>query len=303
MQLDLNLLTALDALLEEGSVTAAAARLHVSVPAMSRTLGRLRRATGDQVLVRSGRGLTPTPYALAVRGEVHELLAQARQVLTPPRDVDPATLDRVFTLQVHDAIATAVSPALIAAVGTSAPGVRLRFVGEPTTDTGDLRQGRVDLEVGAGASPLPEIVSRTVGHDRLAVIGRSGHPVLRDGGPTVADYAAARHLTVSRRGRLTDTVDAALAGQGLRREVVAAAPTSAVALAIAARSDLLVAGPERMCAPMIEALGLQTRPMPLALDPVPVTCSWHQRYAGDPAHAWLRGHVLRLLAEVTDPGR
>jgi DNA-binding transcriptional LysR family regulator len=300
MQLDLNLLTALDALLEEGSVTGAAARLHVSVPAMSRTLGRLRRATGDQVLVRSGRGLTPTPYALAVRSEVHALLGQAQTLLTPPREVDPATLDRTFALRVHDAIATAVSPALIAAVAAQAPGVRLRFLGESVTDTDDLRQGRVDLEVGAGASALPEIVSRTVGHDRLVVIGRAGHPVLeRDPGPTVAEYAAARHLTVSRRGRLHDAVDVALAGQGLSREVAAAAPTSAVALAVAARSDLLVAGPERMCAPMVAALGLRTRPVPLDLDPVPVTCSWHQRYAGDPAHTWLREHLLRLLTEVT----
>ncbi len=79
MQLDLNLLTALDALLEEGSVTDAAARLHVSAPAMS----RIRRATGDQILVRTGRTMTPTPRALALRATVHDLVQQAQSVLSP----------------------------------------------------------------------------------------------------------------------------------------------------------------------------------------------------------------------------
>lgn len=78
MQLDLNLLAALDALLEEGSVAGAAARLHVTAPAMSRSLGRIRRTTGDQILVRTGRTMTPTPYALAVREQVHELLQQVQ---------------------------------------------------------------------------------------------------------------------------------------------------------------------------------------------------------------------------------
>lgn len=78
MQLDLNLLAALDALLEEGSVAGAAARLHVTAPAMSRSLGRIRRTTGDQILVRTGRTMTPTPYAIAVRQQVHELLHEVQ---------------------------------------------------------------------------------------------------------------------------------------------------------------------------------------------------------------------------------
>src|SRR4051812_25513646 len=148
MQLDLNLLVALDALLEEGSVMGAAERLHLSSPAVSRTLGRLRRLTGDDILVRTGRTMVPTPYATAVHEEVRRLVRQAQDVLMPSRELDLAALDRTFTLQCHDALATALTPALLDRIGEQAPGVTLRVLVESSVDTDDLRRGRVDLELG-----------------------------------------------------------------------------------------------------------------------------------------------------------
>src|ERR1700689_83586 len=152
MKVDLNLLGALDALLEEGSVSGAADRLHLSAPAMSRTLTRIRHATGDQILVRTGRTMTPTPYALRVRERVHGLVIEAQSVLTPERELALDTLARTFTLQAHDAIASALGPELLAAVRAQAPGVKLRFLSEGVVDTLDLRHGIVDLELGASPS-------------------------------------------------------------------------------------------------------------------------------------------------------
>lgn len=304
MHLDLNLLTALDALLEEGGVTAAADRLHLSAPAMSRTLGRLRRTTGDQVLVRTGRTMTPTPYALAVREQVHALVAQAAVVLTPDRDLDLATLDRVFTLRVHDAIATVVGPALVDGIRVRAPGVRLRLLGEAAGDTDDLRHGRVDVEIGSGGPRVPEICVQVVASDRLVAVVRPGHPLA--GTPlTLAGYAGALHAIVSRRGRLRDPVDDVLAVHGLHRRVVASLPTTTAGLCTARHSEVVVTGPDRMCRPLIDALGLLTLTLPLDLAPVPVEQAWHQRYTTDPAHAWLReqirGVVHDALGDTTDP--
>ncbi|WP_442815044.1 MULTISPECIES: LysR family transcriptional regulator [unclassified Streptomyces] len=95
-QLDLNLLAVLDTLLEEGSVMGAAERLHLSSPAVSRTLGRLRAVTGDDILVRTGHSMVPTPYAASVREDVHRLVGEAREVLSPVRELDPAELDRTW---------------------------------------------------------------------------------------------------------------------------------------------------------------------------------------------------------------
>lgn len=301
MQLDLNLLTALDALLEEGSVAGAAERLHLSQPAMSRTLGRIRRVTGDRILVRTGRTMTPTPYALAVRAEVHDLVQRTHAVLAPERDLDLGTLERTFTLRFHDAVTIAIGPGLLAAVRAQAPGVGLRFLAEASTDTNELRHGRVDLEVGSAEPALPEIRSETVGHDRLVVAVRPDHPCAH-GELTVERYARAHHVTVSRRGRLRDPIDDALEARGVRRRVVAAAPTSTAALQFVSQSDIVVAVPERMCGPTVRALGLRTLPVPLDLPSVPGVQAWHQRYDGDRAHAWLRGQVREVLQTVFRPG-
>src|ERR1700759_4843186 len=217
---DLNLLVALNALLEEGSVGGAADRLNLSQPAMSRTLARIRRATGDQILVRSGRGMLPTPYAEEVRSHVRALVEQARGVLSPVREVDPAVLERTFTLRCHDAVIDAAGPAITAAGRAAGPGVRLRFLAEAAGDTDDLRAGRVDLEIHAwsGSAARPDLRSEVVGAGTLVVAMRAGHPIATGartgtgsgtgtGTLTPEAYAAAEHVVVSRRGRLRDQVD------------------------------------------------------------------------------------------------
>lgn len=294
MHLDLNLLVALDALLEEGSVAAAAERLYLSQPAMSRTLGRIRRTTGDQILVRTGRTMTPTPYALAVQAEVHTLVQQARVVLSPERELDLISLERTFTLQYNDAVTTALGPSLLATVQAQAPGVQLRFSAEARTDTNDLRQGRVDLELGSAEPALPDLRFETLGYDQLVVACRADHPYVH-GEPTLEGFVRAPYLIVSRRGRLHDPIDAALEARGQRRRVVGVVPTSTAALHFIGQSDLLVTVPAALSLSVVQALGLQTAPIPLDLAPVPLIQTWHGRYDGDPAHMWLRGQVRELL--------
>ncbi|WP_128381762.1 LysR family transcriptional regulator [Streptomyces cavernae] len=296
MQVDLNLLTVLDALLEEGSVMGAADRLHLSSPAVSRTLGRLRAVTGDDILVRTGHSMTPTPYALAVREDVHRLVRQAHEVLSPTRELNLAELDRTFTIQCHDALATSLGPVLVGRIQEQAPGVQLRVLAEHSADTDDLRQGRVDMELGGDRPSLPEFRSETLGHDPLVVAMRPTHPCAD--GLDLRSYAAQPHVLVSRRGRLTAPIDDVLAAEGLRRRVVAAVATLAMALQIAGRSDVLVTSTEILSRPLIEVFGLIIRPLPVESLPAVINCNWHQRYDSDPAHAWLRDQVRASLSEI-----
>ncbi|MER7673230.1 LysR family transcriptional regulator [Kitasatospora sp. NPDC096128] len=288
MQLDLNLLAALDALLEEGSVAGAAARLHVTAPAMSRSLGRIRHTTGDQILVRTGRTMTPTPYAIAVREQVHALLHQVQGVLAPSRELDLATLERTFTLRWHDSLVALSGPALLAAVRAQAPGVRLRFIAESSTDTPELRRGEVDLEANANPPGAPDIRAEKVGETPLVIAVRPEHPFTGAQAVTAEQYAAAEHVTVSRRGNLGNHLDDALARLGLTRRVVATVPTEAAALAFARESDLVVSVPEATTRSAVTDLGLVVLPLPLQLPSAPVYLSWHQRYDTDHAHTWLR---------------
>ncbi|BCJ49957.1 LysR family transcriptional regulator [Actinoplanes sp. NBRC 14428] len=296
MHLDLNLLIALDALLEEGSVMGAAERLHLSSPAVSRTLGRLRKLTGDDILVRTGRTMMPTPYATAIREDVHRLVRQAHDVLVPSRELHLDELDRTFTLQCHDLLATALAPLLLGRIMERAPRASLRILAENATDTDDLRRGRVDLELGEGRPSLPEFRSENLGHDPLVVAMRRGHPCAE--GLHLASYAAQPHVHVSRRGRLTAPVDEVLAAEGLRRRVVAAVATGTMALHVASRSDVLVTTTAVISRPLLDAFGLITRPAPVEFPAAAINASWHQRYDSDTAHAWLREQVRAAVADL-----
>ena len=300
VHVDLNLLIALDALLEENSVAAAADRLHLSPPAMSRTLSRIRRATGDDILVRSGRSMIPTPRALELREETRELVRRGIAVLTPPRTLDLDALDRVFTVRSHDALACALAAPLTAATA-AAPGVQIKLLAEPSADVADLARGHTDLEIGATGPSRPEIAAEIIGTDHMVAVFRAGHP-LADGELTAERLAAAGHVTVSRRGRLHGPVDDALAERGLTRRVVASLPTSSAALDLAARTDLVTTVAEQVCRPVWTRLGLLARPFPFAVPPVPVILTWHHRNDTDPAHRWLRARVSSALRAILDAG-
>jgi DNA-binding transcriptional LysR family regulator len=295
VHVDLNLLVALDALLEENSVAAAAERLNLSAPAMSRTLARIRRATGDDILVRSGRSMMPTARALELRDEARELVRRASAVLTPARGLDLTGLERHFAVRGHDALLGALAPPLLARIPSVAPQVTVSLLGETDTDRPDLLRGHVDLELGSSVPERPEISHEVLATDRMVLALRRGHPMARRK-MTLERLAELAHVTISRRGRVYGVLDEALAARGLKRRVLASLPTSAAALDVVAGSDAVVVVAERVCRPLAERLGVLTRAVPIDLPPVDVVMTWHHRHDRDPAHEWLRGQVREALA-------
>ncbi|MFI5683594.1 LysR family transcriptional regulator [Streptomyces sp. NPDC051636] len=294
--IDLNLLVALDVLLEEQSVQGAARRLHLSEPAMSRTLGRVRKALGDPVLVRAGRRMVPTPHALAVRAEVSAVVERARALFAPGRATDLRTVSRTFTIICHDVIAAAHGAALFARAAEEAPGIRIRFLTESHVDAPFLRQGTADLEVGVVDTTAPEVHVESLCEDRMVGVVRAGHPLLA-GELTPERFATeADHLIVSRRGKLHGPVDAALAELGLTRRVVGTVGTFPASLFVLRDTDLagLVSS---WSLPLASALGLVAFEVPLPLPALRLGLAWHPRHDADPAHAWLRGCVRDLVAQ------
>ena len=292
---DLNLLVTLNVLLAEGNVARAAQRLRLSPSAMSRALARLRKTTGDPLLVSAGRGLVPTPRALELRERVGQLVDNAEAVLRPAERLDLRQLVRTFTLRTSDGFVENFAPALIARAGEEAPGVRLRFVQKLDQDSAQLRDGSVDLETGViHETTGPEVRTRALFRDRFIGAVRPAHP-LSQGEITPARYAAGRHVLVSRRGLARGLVDEALAPLGLEREIITIVSGFSAALTVARASDLIATVPERHTTNL--RVGMHSFPLPIPMPEMTVSMLWHPRMEADPAHRWLRECVAGVCAE------
>ena len=297
---DLNLLTSLDVLLSERSVTKAARRLSLSPSAMSRTLSRLRVATGDQLLVQAGRTLVPTPYAERLAEQVHELARNARAVLQPVSStLNVSKLERTFTIRANDGFVDQVGASLMAAITQAAPNVRIRFVSKPDKDAQPLREGMIDLEIGVIGTAAPELKTRLLFHDRFVGICRTGHPLLEKPGVTAKRYAGYQHVVVSRKRQFFDPVDDALGQLGLRRTIVMVVPTYANAMQIVHHSDLLGLIPQSCLGNALTSgyaisAGLQHFDLPARTPQIKISAIWHPRLHADPAHRWLRDTILSV---------
>ncbi|MER5636192.1 LysR family transcriptional regulator [Kitasatospora sp. NPDC002227] len=301
--IDLNLLVALDVLLDESSVTAAADRLGLSAPAMSRTLARIRTAFADPILVRSGRTMVATPRAEAVHPEVKALLDRSRALFAEGRPLDPARLERTFTVISNDLLSPALATGLLPRLREQAPRVTVVLLSEGHhPDDLVLRDGRADLEVRVITAPAPETRVEPLLTDAMVAVVRRGHPLTR--APlTPAALAGAPHVITSRRGRLRGPLDEALAGAGLKRRVVATMPTFAAALQLVATTDLVSQVPDLTGRPLTSALGLTTLPIPLPLPPIEIAMAWHPRHDNDPAQRWFRAQVRSALDLRNQAGR
>jgi len=283
---DLNLLITLDVLLAEGSVARAGQRLRLSSSAMSRALARLREATGDPLLVRAGRGLVPTPRAIELREQVHQLVQDAEAVLRPSKKLNLQQLVRTFTLRTSEGFVENFGPSLIARVSQEAPGVRLCFVLKPDKDSAPLRDGIIDLETGVVAKTIgPEVRAQALFRDHFVGVVRSGHP-LSKGRITPARYASCGHIAVSRQGLEMGAIDEALEPLGLERKIVTTVGGFSTALALARASDFIATVPERHTGVLRE--DMHSFPLPVATPEFTVSLLWHPRMDADPAHRWLR---------------
>lgn len=265
---------------------------------MSRALARLRIVTGDQLLVRAGRGLVPTPRAGEIREKVHILVEDANALLRPADQLDLTGLKRTFTLRTSDGFAETFGPALIRKVHEEAPGVQLRFVRKLDKDSDGLRDGTLDLETGVVGDDIgPEIRARALFTDRYVGVVHEHHPLARTS-VTPADYVAWSHVVAWRQGLDLGQVDTLLTELGLSRGIMTTVDGFSAALALARGSDLIATVPEKHTTGLRR--GMHSFAIPLPLRDFTISLLWHPRLDGDPAHRWLRKKVDEALALGAD---
>ncbi|WP_433768159.1 LysR family transcriptional regulator [Pseudomonas putida] len=299
MQLpDMNLLIALDALLDEGSVVGAARRMNLSPAAMSRTLTRIREAIGDPILVRAGRGLVPTPKALELRDQVRDLVEQAEQLFHSARVVDLSSLRRRFSIRANDFFVGIYGGKLFDTLQRQAPHCELRFAPEGDGDDEALREGRIDLSVSNNRPLMPEVKVQNLFSTQFVGLVREDHPLL-DEEITAERFARYSHISMSRRGIARGPIDTALNALGLERHVALIAPSFHAAMFALPDTDLILPVPRETLL-SVRRLGMKLRSftLPIPLPTVVLSQAWHPRFDNDPAHRWLRETLKRCCEET-----
>lgn len=296
---DLNLLIALDILLDESSVTKAAERLHLSPPAMSRALAKIRELIGDPVLVRSGRNLVPTPRALELHESVKALVERAQQVFTPADPVDPSKLNRTFYVRTNDFSFGEIVRKLNVALQVQAPNCSLCIVPEGIMDDHALAEGRIDLYVSRRRDFSPNTKLQQLFFANFVGIAREDHPIFKNE-ITPESFAKYSQISISRRGRARGPIDQQLQTLGLTRHVSFVSPSLLASLFYLVNTDLILPTFPKHLVPMIQGMGLKlkTFELPVPVDAVEIVQAWHPRLDSDPGHQWFRRLVKDVSAEI-----
>ncbi len=289
---DLNLLVALDLLLDARSVRGAARRAHVTPSAMSHTLGRLRALLEDELLVRAGRDMVLTPRAEALIVPLRAVLSGARRLLEAPGRLDPASLRRPFRLVCTDHVSTVLLPQVEARLRAQAPGVDLYLCPLQSDTMEDLRNGAVDAAIGVFPEAPPELRQRRLFDDGFVTVARSGHPRLAGSKLSLDAFLAEDHLLVAPRGTPSGTIDGLLAEAGLRRRVARTVPHFLAAIWHVTESDLLLTISRRLVTATAHRLPLLRWPTPLPVEDYTLHLAWHPRLDASPEDAWLRGVLV-----------
>lgn len=294
MQLDLNLLTVFDAVMTERHVTHAAERLHMTQPAVSNALRRLREQIGDELFVKVPKGVRPTARAEAIWPTIREALARIHETITPTGFV-PTTFTGTATMALTDYAASLLLPRLAGVVENEAPGLNLRMVPNiHVHSSAAIERGEIDLALGVFGSTGPGLYVETVLEERYVCIMRRGHPLSR-GRLTAKKLARATHLLVTPSGEATGLVDRVLAEQGSTRRVGFTVNQFLLAPRIIAESNMVAILAERAVALSGVSERLHVVPVPLPLPGVRIQMLWHQRTARDLAHTWLRTRIAALF--------
>ncbi|WP_177330938.1 LysR substrate-binding domain-containing protein [Pseudomonas sp. RIT-PI-r] len=284
-RIDLNLLVILDALLSEQHVTRAAERLHLSQPAVSHALARLRDLLGDPLLVRAGATLVPTARALELVAPLTEALAQVQSLLAP-NTFDPASTRRTFRVAMSDYGAAIILPGLIRTLRREAPGIDLQI-------SHASREGMLegvlngDIDVAAGVFPeMPNELRNSVLFEERYVCLLDRQTLPANGVLDLPSYLSRPHVLLEMRGSGTPEIERALTSLRERRRVAISLPHWSVAPQFISGTDLILTVSSRSVRE-IDQRELIVVPPPFEIAPFTFVLAWHKRRGGDQALNWL----------------
>jgi LysR family transcriptional regulator, mexEF-oprN operon transcriptional activator len=294
---DLNLFLAFDAMMLERNVTRAAKRLRVQQPAMSHSLSVLRVLFQDELFVRSGQRMEPTPYALELATPVRKILSQAQETLSFRVRFDPLSEKRTFRVALSAHLEAFVLPELLIDLKDAAPGVRLSVREATRRNIADLLDGGL-AEIGAGYFDSKQ---NWIGGEKLfdeTYVCCFNEELLKlKGCPTREQYFKLPHAMVSTKENPLGCLDRAFSAFEERPNVIVSVPHFFSAAEMASRTPLLTTLPNIVASRYASKFGLRICSLPIALGSFPVSMVWHSRLERDEGIRWLRDRLRSTVCK------
>jgi DNA-binding transcriptional LysR family regulator len=290
-QIDLNLFIVFDTLYTERSVTRAAERLHITQPAVSNALRRLRDLFSDSLFTRSPQGMTPTPVAENVAGGIRDSLRLLQSSIAGIGKFDPAASQRNFVISLSDMAQTLLLPSLVDGISQQAPGVTLECVNVARSDVElELGSGRIDLALDVPNPTARQLHQQHLMRDRYVCALPGTHPFAGKA-LTLEDYLGCKHIHLSGRRRGLGHVDIALGRLGLKRRIYLWLRDYMTATTILQDGDFALTLPHRLA----RHYGLTTVELPFVVEALDWRLFWHRSADEEPSNRWLRERVTELF--------
>lgn len=295
--MDLNLLVVFNELCKHGRVSAVAQNLGISQPGVSNALGRLRKLLGDELFLRTSRGMVPTPYAEALAQPIADALAALHGTLNARASFDPARSERAFVIGVNDVGETYFLPRLMRALDDAAPGVTIRTVRTTSIDVKDeMERGRIDLAMGFLPGLKHGFFQRRLFRQPYVCIFREDHPLVRTG-VSARQFRAAEHVAIVSEGTGHGVVDQVIEQAGIRRRLRLTVPHFMAVGPVLQATDMIAVVPRRFADCACKPFGLATAPCPVKIPESVINVFWHARNHREPANQWLRQVVVEQFAD------
>jgi DNA-binding transcriptional LysR family regulator len=302
--IDLNLLTAFDALARERNVSRAAAEIGITQPAMSNALARLRVLFDDPLLVRAGRAMVLTSRAQELEDPLRQALNVIRRTISKRGTDSISALARTFLIGTTEYAEHLLLPTVVSRMEQAAPQLRLIVKRLPTlfqVPEMELRDGLLDLAIGffeEGPALGPGLSSERLIQDRHVSVLRQGHPQAHL--PlTLKRFQSLGHVAVFYRTDQWSVLDQMLRKEGIERRILVKVPHIVSALAIVSATDLICTVPRRIASAFAQTMQLRCNSLPLAIPAAKCSVAWHVRHDQDAALSWLRKQLRDAAAQLS----
>ncbi len=297
--MDLNLLKTFDVVMKTRSVNEAADSLGITAPAVSQALNRLREQYQDPLLIRKGRGIAPTNFAVELHEEIQEPLNLLLNGAKSRQQFNPSLSNRTFRLSSHKDLDLMIVPPLIDYRDQHAPNVKLSADIEHTDESNrqaDLRMRRVDIIL--ATTPLDEhgYHNELLFELPLVVICRHDHPRIRQE-ISHQQFFTERHLLWGTQRLNQDIVDSLSIDTQPQRNIVYKTDSICNAVMMAAQTDWLCVTSQWHANLLAPANQMQILPLPFELNTLPVYMTWHESQRQDSGHQWLKETLLNITAQ------